>query len=131
MTVVELCDRLLEIERIRLSVVLEDSDRIEDSDFSEAFTPQWLADNVQAVFEVTNRQDAREDELVGAMETNAFLASFQKSYESSRRNRVNRWAGIYSSAANKASDIGPLAVQLRNIGIKVEEEFLTNVVELT
>jgi hypothetical protein len=65
------------------------------------------------------------------METNAFLASFQRAYENSQRTRTSRWAGIYSSVANKASDTGPLAVQLRNVGIKVEDEFLTSVVGLT
>jgi hypothetical protein len=130
MTVIELCSRLLGIEQARMATILAGSDVIPNTDFNEALTPKWLADNIKAVFEVVNRKNAREGELVGPLETNAFLAAFQKAYENSRRTRINRWAHTYSSVNAVLSPTGPLGVQLPHIGAKVEDEWLTEVIKL-
>ena len=122
MTVQELCDRLLQINQVRLAAVLGNNNTIPDTEFPEALTPAWLQPSVQAVFETTNRANANQDELIGNLEINAFMAAFQKSYENSSRNRISRWADVYSQQYRVVNVGGPLQAQLRHIGVKVEEE---------
>lgn len=130
MTVQELCDKLLEIGEVRMKDVLENLNVIEDSDFPEALTLDWLAENIKSVFEATNRKEASQAELIGELETNAFLGAFQKMYENSRKTRANRWAGVYTQQSKTIADDGPLKAQLRHIGVKVEDEWLADTVPM-
>jgi len=130
MTIQELCDKLLAAYQTRYDDVLKGETGIEDSDFPVALTDAWLADNVKAVFEIMSRKEASQAELVGELEINAFLASFQKMYEGSRRTRAQRWAGNYQRQKAVLDDGGPLKAQLRHIGVKVEDEWLADVIPL-
>jgi hypothetical protein len=130
MNVPDLCDRLLEIGKQQLAAVLADDNGIENSDFPDALTPEWLADNIETIFTAITRNNANQAELVGNLEINAFLAAFQKMYQGSRGTRVNRWAKNYTVQNRMIAEGGPLAAQVRHIGIKVEDEWLVNTVPM-
>lgn len=130
MTVQELCEKLFEIGQTRMINVLEDKSVISNTEFPEALTTDWLADNIQTVFETTTREQASQAELIGQLEINAFLAAFQKMYENSRKTRVNRWAAVMTSQNKDLADDGPLKAQLNHIGVKVEDEWLVDTVPM-
>lgn len=130
MNIPDLCDKLMEIGQQRLAAILSDDDSIANTDFPEALTPDWLAANIETVFTAITRRNANQAELIGELEINAFLAAFQKMYQNSRRTRIDRWAKNYTIQNKLLAEEGPLAAQLRHIGVKVEDEWLANTVPM-
>ena len=128
MTVQDLCQQLVQLRNDEILAVTEGLNKIPEDVFAEALTPDWLAANIQKIFEVLNTKPSRENALVGSLESNAFLAAFQKAYENQNRTRAQRWAGVYSQVGRTSAEGGALAVQLNHIGVKVDEEFIERVV---
>ena len=124
MTVQQLCDALKNNRLAEVQEVLAAGNVIPVDVFAAALTPDWLKDNIDTIFRLVQNSNTMENALTGNLEINAFLASFQRAYESSHRGRVTRWAGLYSEKNKMASAKGPLTLQLNNIGVKVDDEFL-------
>lgn len=123
MTVQELCEKLAARRLQEVEEATASGNVIPDDVFADALTPQWLADNIDTVFGIVNSEDSKSDDLIGNLEINAFLAAFQKAFESARRGRVTRWAAVYSEMNRSAAADGPLNKQLKNLGVKVDDEF--------
>jgi hypothetical protein len=136
MTVQALCDALITRRLAELKAVEEGVGSIPAETFDEALTPEWLADNIEQIFDITQAPDSREDALTGALEINAFLASFQRAVEVYRTPRVNRWANRFAYKKRQLSEStrdangkiiavgGALQEQLRSLGVKVDDEFI-------
>jgi len=130
-TVQEVCDKLKDLQDTRLSAFVEGLDAISNLSVPEALELTFLDPSVLAVFEAYSRSNSRDDEMIGSMEINAFMAAFQKAYQNENRTRITRWSRIVSAKKKLVSENGPLAAQLRHIGVKVEDEFLTRIMGLT
>lgn len=140
MNVQELCDALVDRRQKELDAVEKGVSEVPVETFDAALTEEWLADNIKHVFNVTKSEESREDALVGNLEINAFLAAFQRAVEDMRTPRIKRWANRFAfkkrtiSKATKDADDkpiaagGPLQEQLRSLGVKVDEEFITGVI---
>ena len=76
MNVPELCAALVERLQLEVTAVEGGGGTIPPDVFSDALTPEWLAENVDEIFAVINNQEGTEDALVGNLEINAFLATF-------------------------------------------------------
>ena len=127
MTIPEICDNLAILLQAQITAVTTGEVVTVDVDFSDALTERWLTDSVQLVFETLSRNNSRENELVGSLEANAFLAAFQKAYQNQQRTRCTRWAALFSAKNRQLAADGPLAAQLRHVGVKVDDEWLTKV----
>jgi hypothetical protein len=98
--------------------------------FKEAGEPTYLDKNISAVNTALTDDNPPTSQLTGALEENAFLASFQNAYVGATRKRCRKWAGIHSVIKADASPEGPMESQLKLIGVDVEEEFLTEVLKI-
>ena len=127
MTVQGLCDILQARLQASVQEVLG-GEAVSPEDLSAVLTPEFLAGNVQALFDTLNNADGRENALIGILESNAFLGSYQRMLTQSRSGRIDRWAQVYSQMNKQSSTGGVLDAQLRNIGVKVDDEFITDVV---
>jgi len=126
----DLCDLLLERYTEELAEVqtgTSSSVPIPD----EATTAEFLADNIDDVFKTLARKESNEGELIGFLEINAFLAAFQRAYEHQHVSRMQRWAQIYNHKKTLTLGQRALKKQMRNIGVKVDDEFLTEVLLVT
>ena len=140
MNVQELCDALVARRQEEINAVELGKTKIPAETFDAALTEEWLADNVGQVFNTTQNRDSREDELVGNLEINAFLAAFQRAVEDMRTPRVKRWASRFMfkkrtiSKETKDADGkiiavgGALQEQLRSLGVKVDDEFIRDII---
>ena len=140
MNVQQLCDALVDRRQKELDAVEKGVSGVPVETFDAALTEEWLADNIKQVFNVTQDKESREDALIGNLEINAFLAAFQRAVEDVRTPRIKRWANRFTfkkrtiSKATKDADDktiaagGPLQEQLRSLGVKVDEEFITDVI---
>jgi len=136
MTVQEVCDALITRRLNELGAVEDGKGVIPVETFEEALTPEWLADNIEQIFDITQAPDSREDALTGALEINAFLAAFQRAVEVYRTPRVARWAARFAYKKRQVSETikdangkriaagGALQEQLRSLGVKVDDEFI-------
>ena len=129
MNVQQLCDLLQ--ERIRSEL-----DRIQTGTSTtvpipdDVVTDAFLKDNVADVFTTLERQDSLMAELIGHLEINAFLSAFQRAYEHQHLTRMQRWAQIYNQKKDMVADKNWLHRQMRNIGVKVDDEFLIRMEEV-
>jgi hypothetical protein len=102
----------------------------EDDTFEElqaALSPQWLSQNVGELISIlANVSSVKQASLVNTLEANAFLANFQRAYESGRCNRVSKWASIFSSKQKAIGESGALVAILPEIGTRANAEFLDN-----
>ena len=139
MTVQALCDALITRRNGELKMVEEGVGTIPAETFDGALTLEWLADNIEQIFDTTHPPDSRQDALIGSLEINAFLASFQRALEVYRTPRVTRWAARYSQKKRQVSPSsetpekkkivgGALQEQLRSLGVKVDDEFITGII---
>ena len=130
MNVQDLCDLLRErlVEELA-GVQTGSSSSIPIPD--EVKTEKFLADNIADVFKAVAKQEGTEAELIGGLEINAFLAAFQRAYEHESMSRMQRWAQIYDQKRVLTTDTDALKLQLPGIGVKVEDEFLTQVLLVT
>ena len=99
-------------------------------EFVQALLPTYLDKNIDAVNTALVDVDPSTSQLTGALEENAFLASFQNAYTCVKRRRCGKWASIHSVLKADASPEGPMESQLKFIGVNVEEEFLTDVLKI-
>jgi len=123
----DLCDLLLERYAEELAAV-QTGESSSVPIPAAALTAEFLADNIADVFKTLSRKDSSEGELIGFLEINAFLAAFQRAYEHQHQSRVQRWAQIYNHKKTLTLNQRALKKQMRNIGVKVDDEFLTEVV---
>jgi hypothetical protein len=136
----ELCDALVARRQEELNAVEQGKSEVPAETFDAALTEEWLADNTGQIFNITQDADSREDALVGNLEINAFLAAFQRAVEDMRTPRVKRWASRFmfkkrtiSPAVKDADDKlispgGALQEQLRSLGVKVDDEFIRDII---
>ena len=128
MNVQELCDALGDRRQKELDAVEKGVDGVPVETFDAALTEEWLADNVDQIFNITQNEESREDELVGNLEINAFLAAFQRAVEDMRTPRIKRWASRFMFKKRTISAGGALQEQLRSLGVKVDDEFLRDII---
>lgn len=128
MTVQDLCEHLAKRYGLQLLAVTGGVSVPPDDVLSSALSTEWLRDNAAEIFTVLQKGDGRESELVGALEINAFLAAFQRAYEDYRLPRSRRWANRFTWRNRLISTNGALKKQLNAIGVKVDNEFLRDVV---
>jgi hypothetical protein len=124
MNVQELCDALVIRRQEELNAVEKGNSEVPVETFDAALTEEWLADNIKQVFNVTqDKKEGRENELVGNLEINAFLAVFQRAVEDMRTPRIKRWANRFMFKKRTIDAGGALQEQLRSLGVKVDDEF--------
>jgi hypothetical protein len=139
MNVQELCDALVDRRQEDIDAVEHGVSWVPEETFDAALTEEWLADNVKQVATVANKESGQ-DEMTGNLEINAFLAAFQRAVEGMRTPRIKRWANRFTfkkrtiSWARHDADGkviapgGALQEQLRSLGVKGDEEFMTGVI---
>jgi len=92
-----------------------------------ALTPQWLSQNIGELISIlANTASVRQATLINALEANAFLANYQRAYESGRCNRISKWAGIFTSKRRAIDAGGVLQALLPEIGTRANPEYLDN-----
>ena len=124
MTPQELCSLFTTEVQQRLAVVLTKASPQTSDRFIQAATEDFLADNVADIFTQLRDDNITEFTTIGQLESNAFLASFQRAYEMRHRPRMRKWADAYTQANKQVDpDLGALIKQMRLIGIKVDPEF--------
>jgi len=128
MNVQELCDALVARRQKELDAVEKGVAGIPVETFDAALTEEWLADNVDQIFNITQDKGSREDALVGNLEINAFLAAFQRAVEDMRTPRIKRWASRFMFKKRTIAAGGALQEQLRSLGVKVDDEFLRDII---
>ena len=137
MNVQELCDALVDRRKKELDAVSDHGfGEVPAETFDAALTEEWLADNIKQVATLANKV-SEENEWIGNLEINAFLAAFQRAVEGMRTPRIKRWANrftfkkrtIFKEIRNADGKIvtvgGALQEQLRSLGVKVDNEFVT------
>jgi hypothetical protein len=125
MNVQELCDALVIRRQEELDAAEKGVSEVPVETFDAALTEEWLADNIKQVFNVTqDKKDGRENALVGNLEINAFLATFQRAVEGMRTPRIKRWANRFMFKKRTIAAGGALQEQLRSLGVKVDDEVI-------
>jgi len=94
----------------------------------QAGSDAFLSDNVGDLIDRLADVELTEHDLVGILESNAFLAALQRAHEIQYRSRIQRWADCYSQKNRVSSSTGALLLQLKGIGVKVDDEFVTKAV---
>lgn len=138
MNVQELCDALVDRRQEDIDAVEHGKSEVPEETFDAALTEEWLADNIKQIAIAANTRPTALNETIGNLEINAFLASFQRAVEGMRMPRIKRWAQRFTfkkrtiSWARHDADGkliapgGALQEQLRSLGVKVDDEFITN-----
>lgn len=98
--------------------------------FPEAGSDDFLSKSVEDLSISLTDKELMEHKLVGALETNAFLAALQKASEAQTRSRIRNWADVYSQKSRISSGRGALIEQLRGVGAKVDDEWLTHILKV-
>jgi hypothetical protein len=136
MNVQELCDALVDRRQKELDAVEKGKSEVPVETFDAALTEEWLADNIKQIATLANKV-SEENEWVGNLEINAFLAAFQRAVEGMRTPRIKRWANRFTFKKRTKSEEtrdadgklvavgGALQEQLRSLGVKVDNEFVT------
>ena len=126
MTPRELCRLLVEQYSTEIAQILGlNAKDTTFEDLQAAATPQWLEQNIGELISIlANTASVSQATLINALEANAFLANYQRAYESGRCNRINKWASIFSSKQKAIGETGVLTALLPDIGTKANPEFL-------
>ena len=136
MTVQDICDLL------QLFKEAQGESAITGSGFPQAAIPaevlqdDFLAENALKVNDVLlNKGEGQgnqrtnfssEGELVAQLQANALLSAYQKAASQAKRRRGCRLASKYTrTIVNGNKDFGPIAGQLRDIGVKVDPDFVS------
>lgn len=99
--------------------------------FPEAGSDAFLRDNIEDLSALLTDMSLIEHKLIGSLETNAFLGALQKAVEAQKRSRAQNWADVYSQKSRISSGGGALQIQLRGIGAKVDDEWLTKILAVS
>lgn len=135
MKVQEICDQLRANKAAIGSFALQAGEFPETTLPDEVLTPDFLADNVLKINDIllnkgtgqegTDRNNfSKEGELTAQLQVNAFLANYQRAAFNAKRRRCDRLASKYTRTIVNGADFGPLAGQLRDIGVKVDPDFV-------
>ena len=126
MTVIELCNELCyRYKKYKDELMLGTDEKQPPGDLHKALESEWLENNIDEIFKSINKPGAiTVSSLVGPLEANAFLASFQKAYEDRHKGRSKKWADVLSFKKKASDSSGPLCAQLKGIGVKVDHEFV-------
>jgi len=126
----ELVEALRQDSLERLLVVEQGTaiDAIQDR-FKDADEVTFLEKNAELV-QNTGKNEGNLDAFIGALEENAFLASFQNTRALSNRPRLKKWATAYSILKADSSTNGIMNKQLKFVGINVEEQFISQILRL-
>ena len=94
-------------------------------DLRAAGEPTWLDQNISEIVSVlANLNSSKQSAMVNSLESNAFLASFQRAYESESRSRTRKWASVFSQKRAHISEGGALTSLLTEIGTRANPEFI-------
>lgn len=130
MTIQDLCDLIIKGKQEEVNAVLAGIDiPIEDVErFKEVLTPEFLQLSVDGAWNALSDPEGTEERLVAEQEINHFLSSFQRAKEQCCRSRAQKWADRYSHKNYTASEAGIYQTQYRNVGVNVDYEFVTKII---
>jgi hypothetical protein len=139
MTLQEICDALKEGKVAYEEFALQGEAVPEKTIPEEVLNEDFLADNVLKINDLLNNRGVREGNefegglnqanytsegaFIAQLQENAFLASYQRAAGLKRRSRLDRLASKYTRTIVNGRDYGPLAGQLRDIGVKADYDF--------
>jgi len=126
-SVQSVCDLLVQGLQKELGAITSGTEPLAEDLLRSAEDTDYLQDTIDKLTSYLNSADSGQDSLVGILEANAFLAATQKAHNKQATSRISKWAGIYSDKLDKSSDEGALNQLLRNIGIKVDDEYVTRI----
>ena len=95
--------------------------------FTAADLPDFLEQSILGVNDALANPASQKGMYVGNMEHNAYLASFQRARQATSRGRIANWAARYTDVNVKADAVGPFGLQLRGIGVKLDDEFINKI----
>jgi hypothetical protein len=134
MTVQEICDALENKKQAEVAHVTAGAEAPGTQDaFETAESAEFLQDGIDTLTDNLQNPQLTSHMLIGPLEDNAFRSSLQRTHNMQSKSRVQRWSDIYTqrNRISNPSGRGALREQLRHIGVKVDDEFITKIIQTT
>ena len=135
----KICDDLRKQKQAFEQFALQGTAVPESGVSDEVLSQTFLADNVLKINDLLNNKGVREANefqggknqanyasegaFIAQLQENAFLASYQRAAGLRKRRRLDRLASKYTRTIVNGKEYGPLAGQLRDIGVKADADF--------